>query len=330
MNDDYLWDRSGPPEAEIVRLEKMLGALRYRGECAPPAVGVRIECRRWWPGAIAAGVVIALAVWQLMPAPALPGSEWAVAEVSGSAQIGDRAAIPAMRVGPGQVTHTGRDAKLLLRSADFGQIEVAPESEFMVTTSAPARQQLSLRRGQIHALIWAPPRRFVVETPSARAIDLGCEYTLAVDVHGDGLLDVQTGWVAFQFDGREVFIPAGAACRTKRRAGPGIPWFHDATATFRDSVRKFEDTGAPEGLEGLLATARPRDGLTLWHLLRRVPPAQRAAVLDRFAGLIGLPPGVDRNQVLAGDDRALDLCWNALYLADTGWWRDWKRDWKRY
>ncbi len=328
MSNDYLWDRSGQPDPDIEHLEKTLGALRYGREYAPRALELQIARLRWWPGAIAAGVLLAMAAWQLMPRPALPGDGWAVAEVRGAAQIGNRAVTPSARIGPGLVMRTGRNAKLLLRSADFGQIDIAPESELMVTASTPARQQFSLRRGLIHALIWAPPRRFVVETPSARAIDLGCEYTLSVDDRGDGLLDVQTGWVAFQFGGREVFIPAGAACRAQKLAGPGIPWFRDASAAFRDSLRRFEDTSAPAELVNLLSAARPRDALTLWHLLRRVSPAQRGAVFDRFAKLVGLPPGVERGRVVAGDARALDLCWNALHLENTDWWREWKRDWK--
>ena len=28
MSNDYLWDRSGPPDPEVERLEKMLGRLR--------------------------------------------------------------------------------------------------------------------------------------------------------------------------------------------------------------------------------------------------------------------------------------------------------------
>lgn len=327
MSNDYLWDRSGQPDPEIERLEKTLGALRYGREWAPPGPDPRIARRRWWAGAIAAAAVLAVAAWQLTR-PALPGGGWTVAEVSGAARIGNRAATSSTRIGPGVVMRTGPHAKLSLHSADFGQIDIAPDSELEVTASAPVRQQFSLRRGLIHALIWAPPRRFVVETPSARAIDLGCEYTISVDGNGDGLLDVQTGWVAFEFSGREVFIPAGASCRTQKLAGPGLPWFSDASASFRDSLRRFEDSAAPAELGNLLSSARPRDGLTLWHLLRRVPPLQRGTVFDRFAELIVLPADVKREQVLAGDVHALDLCWNALHLENTDWWREWKRDWK--
>jgi hypothetical protein len=31
----------------------------------------------------------------------------------------------------------------------------------------------------------------------------------------------------------------------------------------------------------------------------------------------------------AGDAATLDLCWNALGLENTEWWRGWKRAWKQ-
>ena len=80
---------------------------------------------------------------------------------------------------------------------------------------------------------------------------------------------------------------------------------------------------------GILAAARPRDGLTLWHLLTRVPAQDRGAVFDRFAELVKLPPEVSRERVLRKDPEMIDLCWNALELQNTGWWRGWERNWTR-
>ena len=57
---------------------------------------------------------------------------------------------------------------------------------------------MSLSKGAIHARIWAPPKQFFVNTPSATAVDLGCEYTLQVDEDGGGLIRVTLGWVSFE------------------------------------------------------------------------------------------------------------------------------------
>ena len=39
--------------------------------------------------------------------------------------------------------------------------------------------------------------------------------------------------------------------------------------------------------------------------------------------------GVSRDAVLRRDARAIDQCWDALDLENTGWWRGWERKWSR-
>jgi hypothetical protein len=134
--------------------------------------------------------------------------------------------------------------------------------------------------------------------------------------------------VAFQSGGRESFIPAGAECVTHKRTGPGIPYYTDSSDGFREALGGFE-RGDGAALGGILAAARPRDGLTLWHLLTRVPERERGVVFDRFARLVTLPPEVSRTGVLRKDAHSLDLCWNALGLQNTGWWRGWERRWSQ-
>jgi hypothetical protein len=298
MNDDYLWDRSGPPDLEVARLEQRLAPLRYRHRLPE-----RPSRLRW---VIAGASMAAAAGLLLMVTPGPRNSLWQV----GGAKLRE-----------GQTVRTG-NAAVRLEAEDIGLVDLAANSVLRTTGG----RRLALQRGELHAFIWAPARQFVVETPSARAVDLGCEYTLNVDAKGDGVLRVQMGWVAFQVGDREAFIPAGATCVTRRRGGPGIPYFEDASAGLRAGVGGFErgDRGA---LNGLLAAARPRDGLTLWHLLTRVPESDRGAVFDRFAQLIPMPGGVSRDAVLHRDARAIDQCWNALDLENTGWWRGWERKW---
>jgi hypothetical protein len=298
MNDDYLWDRSGPPDLEVARLEQRLAPQRYRHR--PPR---RPSRARW---VVAGASMAAAAGLLLMVTPVTRNSSW---QVEGA------------KLREGQTVRTG-NAAVRLEAEEIGRVDLAANSVLRTT----GVQRLALQRGELHAFIWAPARQFVVETPSARAVDLGCEYTLNVDPRGDGVLRVQMGWVAFQVGDREAFIPAGATCVTRRRGGPGIPYFEDASAGLRGGVEGF-DRGDPGALSGLLAAARPRDGLTLWHLLTRVPQSDRGAVFDRFAELVSLPAGISRDAVLHRDARAIDQCWNALDLQNTGWWRGWERKW---
>jgi hypothetical protein len=315
MNDNYLWDRSGVPDAEIERMEQALEPFRHR---VRPA---RVPRVRWTAALAAAAAVVlaALMIARTTVAPVQPAA-WQVASLEGTARLGSGSARVDMPVRPGQVLTTGGGSAVTLESEPVGRIDLGPDSEL----HASAGRTVTLERGTLHAFIWAPPREFVVETPSARAVDLGCEYTLEVDHSGGGLLRVSMGWVAFQYDGHEAFIPAGAECFTSRQTGPGIPFYEDAPPRFRAGLENWNKGG----LGDVLAEARQRDGLTLWHLLTRVPPAERAAVFDRFAQLVPLPPEVAREAAIRGDPHTIDLCWNALNLENTSWWRGWERVWK--
>ena len=320
MNEDYLWDRSGPPDPETERLERILAPLRYRHR-ARLFDARHAPARHWWAPAAAAIVVVAagaLAVRSPQPA----ATAWQVDSVHGQASLGSRQAAVAMALRAGQTVRTGSDTEMTLRAEQFGTMLIGPDSELRAATS----RRVELRRGLLHAYIWAQPRQFVLDTPSARAVDLGCQYTIAVDASGDGLLRVSIGWVAFQYRGEEAFIPAGAACVTRKRAGPGIPFYEDASEPLRRSLAAFEQ-GDNASLEGVLAAARPSDGITLWHLLTRVSDRDRGRVFDRFAELVALPKEVRRDAVLRRDARAIDLCWDALNLENTDWWRGWEAHW---
>ncbi len=64
MNDDYLWDRSGEPDPEVERLERVLGKYRYQHKPLSPALRSRLSGRRggWLRlAAVAAAILISLA-----------------------------------------------------------------------------------------------------------------------------------------------------------------------------------------------------------------------------------------------------------------------------
>ncbi len=120
-----------------------------------------------------------------------------------------------------------------------------------------------------------------------------------MDESGSGLLRVTRGWVQFEWKGRESLVPAGALCRIRPAGGPDVPYFEDAAPEFAESVER----GA---LDPILGAARVRDTLTLWHLLARVAPGDRARVYDRIAALVPLPPGISKDRALALDPETLN------------------------
>lgn len=311
MSEEYLWDRSGPPDSEIVRLEELLEPLRWQKPSRKSS-----QWRRMWIGiAMAAMLLVGVGIGLQRMLTRGPVTSWRL-----SVDNGETNAVRA-----GQVIETRAAGRATVESELVGRVEIEPQSRLQLVPGHEER--FALDHGTIHALIWAPPAQFVVDTPAAKAVDLGCQYSLQVSGDGGGLLTVETGWVAFQWRDRESFIPAGAACRTRLGHGPGTPYFLDAPEGLREAVRQFDVTGEPAALQRVLWGARRQDGLTLWHLLLRTQGSQRGEVFDRFARLVTLPPGVKRMAVLRGDQDAIDTAWDALDLGSTGWWRGWKRHW---
>ncbi|MBV9158211.1 MAG: FecR domain-containing protein [Acidobacteriaceae bacterium] len=325
MNEEYLWNREGEADPDIARLEGLLQPLQYQPDRSvlPQKVLKAVPARRrvWvWASALAAAAMVVLAItWRVgFREAGLTGeSAWKVSWNNSTPQA----------THGGQVIDTGERSAARLESDFIGEVRVDPQSRLRLLRSTKDEQRLALEHGTIHAFIWAPPREFVVDTPSATTVDLGCRYTLHVAPDGTGSLHVEMGWVAFQWRDLESFIPAGAACTTRPERGPGTPYFSDAAPELKTAVFQFDNRHDVKALETILHSARPQDALTVWHLLSRTKGAERGEVFARFSELVKLPPTITREKILSGDPAALDAAWNALDFGDTDWWREWKRRW---
>jgi len=333
---DYLWECSGQPDSEIQQLEAALRPLRH-SRPAPvfPAVPVQ-RANSWfelpsfrWSLTVAAAVFFAFAGFRLFhfsPPPPAPLSAWLVISATGAPRIGTTAVHENLGLPVGQELSTDSRSQLTIRDEKTGEIDVDPDTRLRISSTGATGERLSLDRGTIHAYIWRNPGEFVIDTPSATAVDMGCAYTLHVDAAGDGLLRTTKGWVGFKLGSREAFIPAGAACATHRRTGPDTPYFEDASQPFRAALARF-DSGDSDALKEILSLARKRDALTLWHLLTRVAPEDRGRVYERLAQLVPPPTDVTREGIFAGNRAMLDSWWNELDLGDISLWRYWLRNW---
>jgi ferric-dicitrate binding protein FerR (iron transport regulator) len=259
--------------------------------------------------AVVAGVAL---WWSVRPASPAWNVEW----LDGAKRPG--------RLAVGQRIVTGAGERARIEVADIGEVTLEPRSRARLVRSSAEERRMALERGTLHALIVAPPRQFQVETPAVTAVDLGCAYTLEVADDGRSVVTVETGWVSFERDGRETFVPAGARCVTKPGEEPGLPHYLDAAPTLIAALDRA--TVDRTALDAALAAARPADALTLWHALARTEGESRAAVYDRLAALAPPPAGVTREGVLRADPAMLDRWWNALGLGDVEWWRLWAQD----
>jgi len=335
VTGDYLWDGSGPRDPEIVRLERLLRPL---GQQHLPPLRRSADGRRQPPvsflialAAAAASIVTLVGFTWMHRLDTAPG--WQVTRVSGTAVVASRPLGDRAELKVGGWLETRQDGRATIAVGDIGQVQVDPATRLGLLSARPGDYRLHLERGTMHALIWSPPGQFFVETASATAVDLGCAYTMTVDGEGIGVVRVTSGWVGFEWRGREAFIPAGAMCITRPGLGPGTPHFEETSDAFRAALVMLDVGGGSmeeraAAVERVLVESRERDTVTLWHLLSRVDPDQRDRVFDRLAGFIPPPAGVTRAGIRAGRRDMLDQWWDKLGLGTTDWWRTWKQQWR--
>jgi len=305
MKDDYLFDGTGAPDPEVKDLEDLLSGLAYDGE-APEMPASRPQkpanSRTWFLVAIAAMTLIGVGAWTLQE-KAPTGPSWSCGADC--------------ELFVGQWLETGAD-KALVEVADIGDMEVSPWSRLRLLATSEDEHRLQLDKGHIHASVYAPPRLLIVETPSATAVDLGCEYDLTVDDEGSGVLEVHSGWVSLELPDQVAVVPAGAKAFTRTGIGPGTPFFTDASVEMREALERFDFAGrAQSDLQIAITEARARDTLSLFHLVPRAEMADRQLLIDRMKVLTPWVAWqyIDDDAVAALDPEANDLLFDLLTTA---------------
>jgi len=254
--------------------------------------------------AAVAVIAVAVGVFFFMRTPHPAGPSWEVSGLPGTS-----------RLRPGEVLQTDSSSEAQIKIANIGQLSVDRNTRIRLLLTQSDQHRIALDRGKVEATTWAPPRLFIVETPSANAVDLGCKYTLEVEEDGSSLLHVTLGLVALERGKGETIVPAGAFCRTRSGAGPGTPFFEDSSAAFQSALSKVdslkEGPDRSKQLEIVLREAHIRDALSLWYLIPRLDESSRGLVFDRLARMLPPPPEVTREGIAKLDPKMLDA-WKSV------------------
>jgi Putative zinc-finger/FecR protein len=247
--------------------------------------------QRWALLAVATALVLTTGIYVLRQSR-LPA--WEVESANGD--------VGKLRVGQWLETSS---SGATVRIPDIGEVLVESNSRLRLLASQPQDHRMQLEHGTLHATVWAPPRLFFVETPSATAIDLGCAYTLTVDDAGASVLTVTTGLVELDSAGRASIVRAGWSAKTRRNGGPGTPYLSDMRQDLQQALDDI-DFGASAAsknasLDLILRESKDNDLITLWHLLPRVDLAARRKIYDRMIALGSAPDGVTAEGTVALD-----------------------------
>ncbi len=237
--------------------------------------------------------------------PLVTSASFGIETLAGKPQVGSRSTASQLAVG--DFLETDGASRARIEVADIGIVDVQPNTRIKLVGTQPEEHRLSLERGKLHARIAAPPRLFIVDTPSSTAVDLGCEYTLEVDKAGNNRLHVTSGFVALERAGRESIVPAGAMCLTQKGKGLGTPFSADTSERFRLALERFDfASGGSAAVDELLASKSGYDIISLWHLLSRVSRSDRDRIFEALASYVEPPSGVTREGIARLNKKMLD------------------------
>lgn len=308
MSSDYLFDKDGEPDAEVRALEETLRPVGYRSHSFRPRNVSATSRRTMWRFAIAAAVLLA----------ASGGAVWLTRSMAPSFEVirTHEASVRSTRLWEGAWLETAGAETAQVKVADVGELTLAPGSKLRLLHTGAAEHRMELARGSFTAKVDAPPRLFVVETPSAVAVDLGCAYTLAVLSDNSTRLEVTAGQVELQGRGKRSFVPFGAEARSFPGKGPGLPISLKASASFRAAVDGLSDIRPTEiQLKNLVALAEPLDAVTLFNLLPLVDAKQRHLLLQGIGKFVSLPAGIDPDSTSEFDSAPMLALWKRTLAA---------------
>jgi hypothetical protein len=333
--NDYLWDRSGPVDLEIARLERLLApyALRRDRQTMDAIAARRRPRRRGWKITLASAAMLAIfamgiGAWYRQRLLWPEDRPWKMA-VIGQARVDGRDARADGTLAPGQVLETGADSSVRLRAARIGEVVVGEGSRFRIVDTRSGRHRTQLQHGSLWARVWAPPGAFGVATPAGDVFDMGCEFTLHANEDGSGSLAVRSGWVQVDNAWREVLVPQGARVEFGTRGQPGTPYDEGASGEFVSALRMLDAQDAaaePDAtaLRALIAASRRQDAISLLSLLQARPQLAETPLFDRMSGLMPADARVTRAAVRERGARALGPWWDALpYPRAKRWMTKW-------
>src|SRR5262249_55649171 len=111
-----------------------------------------------------------LVIFLLIRSHVPTGPSWEVTGLPGTA-----------RLRPGELLQTDSSSQAQIKIANIGQLTIDRNTRIRLLVTDADQHRIALDHGRVEATTWAPPRLFIVETPSATAVDLGCKYALEVE-----------------------------------------------------------------------------------------------------------------------------------------------------
>lgn len=323
-SDAYLWDRSGPADALVLRLETLLAPARVDVSAAPnfEAPAAPLATSRPARFALAAAAVIGaiFAVWYFAsspggpgapprpPAPPAPTLAWRIGPITGEAKVSEPVT---GKFGPGITARwfeTGAEASVQASAA--GQtVTIAPRSAgTLVEGPGAADRSVRLEAGSATVIAGKTPASIETslgKSGSSLRIRIAPDAEARIHLPESGGKTATSGGVLVIAGRADVRDPAGRllarigdgmTCPIDLQGGLGTPISAKPSPSQREFAEALAalDATSPEDTKSryyhfgrVLENAKGMsEAATLWNLLLRSEPNDRGAILKRLEAIL--------------------------------------------
>lgn len=324
---DPLWDPQFPADSELARLQTLLGRYRHVRRQDSEWNVTPVPARQRWhrfalvAAAVLVGVTVAGTAWLPWRLQWSENRQW---------EIQSNAEVEPASLQVGRILATSSQQTATLQVARIGRMEVLPGTRVRLAETRSGHHRVELLEGRLRARIWAPPGYFGVSTGGGEMVDLGCAFEMYRNGHGEGGVQVSSGWVMYRVNGQETLVPEGYGLQFNARRS-GIPFAAASSSELRATVEQL-DLALAEGrrvpmLEQALAEqAATGDRFTLLSLLTRYPALASGPLYLRLSAMFG-EREIDQAHRQAwqqGSVHAMNLWWERIPRPAKAWWLNWR------
>ncbi len=307
MTDDYLWDGSGTPDPEIQRLESLLAEFRHRR--SPTRSSRRIvlprhsnlaACFSKCPGFLASPPLpsfsslscVGLFFSRRPRTPPDTGPSWNVASLEGAPQIGSQFAFR-HSIRRQTLCRPNSHHQFLFARFPFRKRSRRNSNRSQFSRSPPANRSETTNAFNSMSAPFTPPSGLLpanslwTRPPPSPSISVAPTRSKSRPTAPAPFAPRSAGSASISTAATRSSPQAPCASRAPRSA-PALPISKTPANPFAKLSTVFDLTeqstdARSKQLNTVLSQARPRDGLTLWHLLSRTTGPERAQVYARFA-----------------------------------------------
>lgn len=213
----------------------------------------------------------------------------------------------------GEKLKTEEKSKAKISVPAVGVMYVDENSLIELYKGKKGNNQVKVHNGKIRIVNTEliPALKFIIN--NTEIIDRAGEFILKVDKYQNIDIEVISGFVEINQNGKKYFVDKKNICKISRGIKPGLPVRVDASDSLKNAVSAFNNkNGNDDIVEKIINNAKQNDMLTLLALIPEVKELQRQIIFQIISNYFPPPETITRAGIIRLDEEMLYRWWEEI------------------